>query len=160
MGKKTEGEDATIVGTEIQQLPVKLTPEELLEKGQQLAHVEEKMLEHEQTADAMKKNLKAKETALIAERSNLANIVRSKHELRDVRVSIVHDYGKTNVDRYRDDTGVKIESRPMNDNERQRILPGTASVDGEAKHVVPKLRRAPEPVDDEEDENEGDDGED
>lgn len=119
MAKKPQRAEQRIVREEIEPLPVRLTQDELLEFGQQLAQVEQKRHEHDLHADQVKKDLKAKETALDAERARLASIVRNKAEVRDVPVSVVHDYAANEAQWIRSDNGELINRRPLAPNERQ-----------------------------------------
>lgn len=109
--------------------PVKLSAEELLDFGQRLSSVEYDVRSHESHADSVKKDLKAKETALVAERSRLAGIVRSKAEHRDVRVTVWKDLDAREYREVRDDTGEVTFKRPLRPDELQAHL----FVDGETQ---------------------------
>jgi len=154
--KKSEGEekqprDAVIVSERIEQLPVLLTDTELLAKGLQLAQVESQASDHEAHADSVKKDLKAKETQLMAERARLASIVRNRSEIREVRCDVVMDYESADVLTVRQDTGEVAYRRPMTNDERQRQL----VTDGK----VLAMPKTPAPVDPEDAEEPDDDDE-
>ncbi len=130
-----------------ERLPVKLTEDELLDFGQRLAQVESDASTHAAHADSVKKELKAKETALDAERSRLAGIVRSKHEPRDIDCHLIGYFETNRVNTIRLDTGEVVpgSERAMNLAERQESLeldPGelTAS-EVDAAEAPPAKRR-------------------
>jgi len=106
----------------IEQHPVALANDELLEFGQRLSSVEYDVRSHESHADSVKKDLKAKETALAAERSRLAGIVRNKAEHRDVRVVVLKDLDAREYREIRSDTGEVTFKRPLRPDEMQDSL--------------------------------------
>jgi hypothetical protein len=103
-------------------LPVPLTRDELLERGQQLAQVESDVAAHNEYAESVKKDLKSKEAALAAERSRLANIVRTKRENRQVGVTHMARWQRNIVEVTRNDTGELLRSRAIEPHERQKML--------------------------------------
>jgi hypothetical protein len=105
-----------------QQLPVKLTQEELLKRGAQLAQLHADAAQHAVHADSVKRDLKAKETALEAEGSRLAGVVRTGYEPRPVVVQRWHDYKRNVSYDMRTDTGEIFGERALSPDERQGVL--------------------------------------
>lgn len=105
-----------------QQLPVKLTQDELLKRGAQLAQLHADFAQHQMHADSVKKDLKAKETALEAEGSRLAGIVRTGFEPRPVVVQRWHDFRRNVSYDLRIDTGETFGERALTGDERQGTL--------------------------------------
>lgn len=105
-----------------QSLPVKLTQEELLKRGGQLAQLHSDFAQHTMHADSVKKELKAKETALEAEASRVAGIVRTGYEPRPVVVQRWHDYQRNVAYDLRVDTGEVFNERALSPEERQGVL--------------------------------------
>lgn len=114
--------------TVVRSLPVRLTEEELLKKGSELAATVQDIASEESRQQDIKSQLKAKLAELEARRSNLAITVSRKEEHRDVEVDIFHDYQRGVVEDVRRDTGETISRRVMNEEERQRALPMDATV--------------------------------
>jgi hypothetical protein len=108
----------------LQQLPVPLTDRELLDFGQRLAKCQADLAEHNLHAEQVKKDLKAKESAIEAERARLSGIIREKKEIRDVPCERWHRYDRGEVEEVRCDTGEVFYSRRMEMHERQVKLPG------------------------------------
>jgi hypothetical protein len=103
----------------VEQHPVALTDRELISFGLRLAETEQHLAEHEARAEAARKDLKAQETRILAERSRLASIVRNRAELRDVKVGIWRDVAKRELFGKRDDTGEETMRRQLRDEELQ-----------------------------------------
>lgn len=109
--------------TVVRSLPCRLTDEELLKKGGELAATVQDISSEESRQQDIKSQLKAKLTELEARRCNLAITVSRKEEHRDVEVDIYHDYQRAVVEDVRRDTGEVVSRRVMQDEERQRGLP-------------------------------------
>lgn len=109
--------------TVVRSLPVRLTEEELLKKGGELAATVQDISSEESRQQDIKSQLKAKLAELEARRSNLAITVSRKEEHRDVEVDIFHDYQRGVVEDVRRDTGEVVSRRVMRDDERQQPLP-------------------------------------
>lgn len=107
----------------IQRLPVPLTDVELLDFGQRLAKCQADLGEHLAHAETLKKELKAKESAIEAERARLSGIIREKKESRDVPCERWAYYGDGEIVEIRNDTGEVIYRRRMEMHERQATLP-------------------------------------
>lgn len=105
-----------------QQLPVKLTQEELLERGSLLAQLHADFAQHTVHAESIKKDLKAKETALEAEASRVAGIVRTGFEPRSVTVQRWFDYHRNVKFDLRVDTGEVFNERALTPEDRQGVL--------------------------------------
>lgn len=109
---------------DVRNLPCKLTDVEFLERSRSLATVTNDIgTETKRQAEA-KAEMKAKLAVLEAQQARLASVVSRSEEYRDVEVSIEPDDIALCVRTYRTDTGECIEERPMQEHERQRVLPG------------------------------------
>lgn len=120
MKKKIESLGVITLRRDVKVLPVVLTEEELLARGSQLAQVESRIAEHNIHADMVKKDLKMKESALVAEQSRVASFIRNKAEPREVSVvAEIHglEYRETRID-----TGEVVFTRPAREEEMQGSL--------------------------------------
>jgi hypothetical protein len=95
----------------------------LLDRGQKLAQVEADLQDHQTHADQVKKELKARESQLKAERAFLANVVRARKEPRDVEVQAFLAERAGHVDDVRMDTGEVVRTRPAREGELRGRLP-------------------------------------
>lgn len=124
MALKTKDKDSNIrllhEGTEL--LPCELTNNELLERGNEMAHVEQDIAAEEKKQKSLKTELKARMDTLISQRSDLANRIANRQELRDIRVRIEIDYNAGKWMKTRLDTGQVIKSREITEDERQLNL--------------------------------------
>lgn len=112
-----------IAKTETRELPVKLTQDELRERGDALAAtIQNENTEERRQAD-QKKQMKARLTELQARRTQLAITISRREEERDVTVDVWHDYDALKVETVRRDTGECIHKREMTQEELQRPLP-------------------------------------
>ena|SRR5690242_450287 len=121
MAKSKKPEDKVLY-TGVELLPVPLTRDELLERGQSLAQVDSDLRAHNEYAESVKKELKSKEQAFASEAARLANIVRTKKEPRNVSVSTFARFERNVAEVVRDDTGEVIRSRALELTERQDML--------------------------------------
>lgn len=122
MTKKTKTPEDRVLYEGIELLPVPLTRDELLDRGQQLAQVDSDLRAHNEFAESTKKDLKAKEQQFASEAARLANIVRTKKEPRQVKTQSIARWEQNIVDTIRIDTGDVIRNRPLEPHERQDIL--------------------------------------
>lgn len=105
-----------------QTLPVKLTPAELQQRGQQLGHSLAELTRLEgQLAEAKTANKAAREP-VIYERDKLADQLRSGIEYRPVRCARIYDYRTGTAKLVRLDTSAVVEERPLTERERQQAL--------------------------------------
>ena len=118
--------DAVAQGPELihettRHLPCKLTDDEALRAGDELAQVIEDMSTEESRAQEVRAQLKASMTVLESRRSMLASKVRRREEYRDVTVLhlLRHD---GMVDIVREDTMAVLETRVASEDELQRDL--------------------------------------
>jgi hypothetical protein len=126
MTKKAAADEPTklrLHRTVVRSLPVRLTDEELLKKGQELAATVQDIAAEESRQVDIKTQLKAKLAELDARRSGLAVTVSRKEEHRDVEVDIFYDYQRGVVEDIRRDTGEVLTTRVMQESERQQKLP-------------------------------------
>lgn len=142
--KKAPRENETFIRREVRPLPVVLKPEELAERAQSLADCETRQREHDAHTESVKKELKAKETAISAERSRLAGIVKAKAEPREVEVDVLHLSKEREYREVRKDTGEVIFHRPLNAQELQRDLDlGDEVLAAPRQHDPGKLANGP-----------------
>lgn len=111
------------VGREYEKHPVKLSEVERLTFADKLASIEDELTSFEAEAEGVKKSLKAREATILAHRSELAGIVRSRSELRDVEITMVANYTAGTLSKVRKDTGETVASRRLTDGERQEGFP-------------------------------------
>jgi len=111
------------LGRDVERLPCRLDDDELLDRGQKLAQVEEDLHTHRAHADQVKKDLRARESQLEADRAFLASVVRSKQEPRDVETIAYLAERPGHVDVVREDTGEVVRTRPAREGELQGKLP-------------------------------------
>lgn len=112
-----------MVRTESRLLPVRLTPDELLDRGSSLAAVIQDIDSEERRQTDQKAQMKARLAELDARRTQLAVVIGRKEEDRYVEVQIFNHYDRGVVDVVRVDTGETVSSRRMTDEERQQRLP-------------------------------------
>jgi hypothetical protein len=123
--KKTTDDVVTVKlhRTIVRSLPVRLTDEELLKKGSDLATAVQDIATEEGRQVDIKASMKAKLAEIEARRTQLAIAVSRKEEHRDVEVDIFHDYQRAVVQDIRRDTGEVLSTRVMSEEERQIGLP-------------------------------------
>jgi hypothetical protein len=107
----------------VEPLPVQLTEAELAERGVRLAS----LTNQHSAVEAQKKEAmagyKRRLDALAGEIEEVAGVLTSKTEDRDVDCETTHHYATGLVRTVRLDTGEVVSERAMNDAERQRALP-------------------------------------
>lgn len=103
-------------------LPCKLTDEELLGYGNDLATVIQDMATEEDRQVSLKQELKARLTDLESRRSVLSNKITRKEEVRDVEVEPSLDFDIGAYRETRTDTGEMIFERPINEHEQQEQI--------------------------------------
>ncbi len=94
-------------------LPVALTDDELIHRGNSLAEIMATIdaLEHDKKTSAAEFKLKIDEQTEIA--TQIARNIRSKSEMRLVECEDQYDYSARRINRVRVDTGEIVNSRPM-----------------------------------------------
>ena len=110
------------IQNEIRRLPVKLTENELLIKGQELADLERQLSEVEDEKREVSKEFSGRIEGMKNRISETANTINSKQEIRDVEVAVSMDYKSLTVRVVRTDTGEIVSERLMSDKERQSTL--------------------------------------
>jgi hypothetical protein len=131
MTKKKEPKrpDVERIGEHVEDLPCPLTEPELMDRGARLAQLHSDLAQHEAHSESVKADLKSRKTALEAEASRLAGIVRKKYEPRPVKVFHEAHWQTLTYREVRADTGSVIPgtNRPLREEERQgEIFDGTA----------------------------------
>ena len=114
--------DKVIARTE--NLPCRLTPDELREAGAALAGVVQDVGAEVNRQTDLKAQMKARLTELEARKAGMAITISRGEEYRKVAVEVTHDYAEGVVRKVRMDTGEEFHVRPMLDHERQADLPG------------------------------------
>lgn len=107
-------------------LPVRLSEQELRERGDQLASITQDVTTEQQRQADTKAQMKARLTELEARRTQLAITISRRAEDREVLVTLRLDYRAGRASEVRNDTGEEILTRQITDAERQRHLPGLA----------------------------------
>lgn len=120
--KTPKKDDSKLVAETVRLLPVALTHEELLDRARQLAECEERLREEEDRAAQVKADLKNRETAILADRSRLAAVVRTRQEPRDIQCQVRENYVRNVRTVTRTDTGATVEERALTLEERQLEL--------------------------------------
>lgn len=122
---KTQNELPTVklFRTTVRSLPCRLSDEELLKKGADLATAVQDIATEEGRQADIKASMKARLAEIEARRTQLAIAVSRKEEHRDVEVDVFHDYQRGIVEDIRRDTGEVVSQRVMQESERQAALP-------------------------------------
>lgn len=103
-------------------LRCKLTRDELLKYGGELAQALQDIVTEEALQASMKQSMKAALASLEAKSSELSTKVARGEELRDVEVEPRLDFKTSTYYEIRGDTGEKISQRPITEDERQENL--------------------------------------
>lgn len=115
--------DMKLLRTETRHLPVRLTSDELLDRGTRLSAVIQDFNAEENRQIDMKTQMKARLTELDAKKTQLAIVIGRREEDRDVSCDVFADYERLVIDTVRQDTGEVVNTRKMTEEERQRALP-------------------------------------
>ena len=107
----------------VKELRCKLTDEELLARGQELARALEQMQKREADGKAFAANVKSDIEQYKKEGLRLTSHIAEKSEWRKVECDEVHDFEAGTVSVVRLDTGEVVSERRMWDEERQEDLP-------------------------------------
>jgi hypothetical protein len=119
----TDAPTTTLNRTTIRNLPVKLTEEELLKAGDELAKIVQDIGAEEDRQADRKAGMKAALAILEGRRTQVAIKISRREEFRGVRVDVYMDIPRGIVQEIRQDTGEVITTRQMTDTERQLPLP-------------------------------------
>lgn len=127
MAKKTTSDMTTThevitVKTEVRELPVSLTADELADRAQQLADCHAQLTEHQEHAKVVKKELSRQQSEITVRRAVLSGVVKRREETRSVRVLVQTDMTARRYQEVREDTGEIIAERPLRPEEMQRTL--------------------------------------
>jgi hypothetical protein len=113
-----------------EELPVVLTREELLSRGESLAHQDAAWAKLDAERKRAVDDFKAGLLKIESETARLALIVREKAEPRQVWVVEQRDFTENRVDFVREDTGEVVRTRVMTESERQmELLPRIEKAD-------------------------------
>lgn len=111
-----------VKGETTEPLPVALTDAELIDRGGQLAKVEDDMRQLDGQESDAKAEFKARRSKLEGIRGALSRVVRDRKETRPVVLEMIADYVQGIVEYVRTDTGELVKDRPMGEAERQQGL--------------------------------------
>jgi septation ring formation regulator EzrA len=112
---------------ETRYLPVKLTDEELLAKGNELARKLHEVTVEEEAQKQAKSAMKSRLEGLTNELHAIGSVVHTKTETRKVEVFARHDAERHVVETVRSDTGEVVETRLMTMEERNlKLFPAPA----------------------------------
>lgn len=103
-------------------LPCKLTDEERLSRADDLANAVQVVDQVKQEKKSLMRQVDSRLNAAESKREELADVVASGREYREVIVHQVFDYNEGKVTEMRVDTGEVIASRDLTDEERQASL--------------------------------------
>ncbi len=101
------------------ELPIKLSQEQMVDKGQNLARVFDELRNLESEHDAMKKSMKEDVALLETERNTLVSQIQRGVERRLTEVEDVIDLGAGLWRRRIAASGEVVEERPITEEERQ-----------------------------------------
>lgn len=107
---------------ETRRLPVELTNAEKLLRGEQLARLHAEADDVEATRKAQQTSAKGKLEALEAQARDLANVIRTGREYRDIEVRERRNDTALAMELYRLDTGEVVETRPLRPDELQTTI--------------------------------------
>lgn len=113
---------STAVATEFRRLPVKLSAEEQRQRGKMLAERVEEYNREESAAKSAAEAGRAKLKVLRRDIDQLADVVDTATERRDVECALMRDERRFEIVWMRLDTHEEIERRPMTETERQQPL--------------------------------------
>lgn len=103
-------------------LPVRLTQEELIERGWLLGEQRREQRSIEAEKKSANDDFKIRLETCGEESDRLARIVRDKAEPRPVQCYEKRDYKRGVVEVWRTDTGELVDSRVMSEHERQKAI--------------------------------------
>ena len=121
MAKKVQ--DVRLVSKGMHKLPCELTVEERLQRGKALAGVLSSIALEESRQEMVRKDMKSQIASLESQRDQVASVVSSGSEIRDVEVEDRANFSTFTFERVRLDTNEVIFSRPLTPEERQEKLP-------------------------------------
>lgn len=101
---------------------VKLTEDELLDRGRRLAECHSRIDDADAALNEAKADHKAAVTPIMTEIDTLAATIRRGTEDRSVTCDLVINEPMTRVETVRRDTGEIVRVRPLTEEERQREL--------------------------------------
>jgi len=155
MSRKKVGVQKRVSATELRELPVKLTADELVGVSRGVAECIGQIEELESQKKVATADINARLKAHRKQERDLAKKYRTGEELRMVEVEIHYDFANDVVRYVRADTSEEIDSRPMDAFDRQEnmhyegdLLPPPAAKRGRKKKDLPPppadLDEAPE----------------
>lgn len=122
MSKVTKRESVRKLEPRTKLLRCKLTRDELIRFGGELAQSLQDIVTEAALQASMKQSMKAALASLEAKSSELSTKVARGEELRDVEIEPRLDFITGKYYEIRDDTGEKINVRPITDDERQEFF--------------------------------------
>jgi hypothetical protein len=125
--------DRKTLSTSEEMLSCTLTDEEFNMRAKSLARTCGDIAAESERAEKIKTELKAHMASLVSERERLALIVDRRSEIRGVIVEEQADFKVGIAEKFRKDTGEKINERPLATHERQRHMDELAKFDKKQK---------------------------
>ena len=107
---------------QVRRLPVKLTDEEMIIKGQELAELESELTDLESLKRAASKSFAKQIEVKKGKIQRVSHAINTKQENREVECEEVRDEESLKVSIVRKDTGEVVSERLMTDEERQKVL--------------------------------------
>ncbi len=140
--------------TYIKRIEVDITEDEARQRGEELARIVKDIERVEAEKKASNADLKKRIDALDARKAELAEVIRTGREDREVEVFNARNESRCLIETCRADDGEIIESRPMTATERQlKMFPDTMPdsadelVDSAIDHLNEEARDDEEPAD-------------
>ena len=107
---------------ETKRLPVKLTQDELIIKGRELAEMETTLSSLKEEKKESAKGFSQKVDSAQNKVGELAHVINTKEEYREVEVERVRDENEMKETVVRKDTGEVVSERLMTPAERQKVM--------------------------------------
>jgi hypothetical protein len=107
---------------ETRKLPVKLTEDEITQRGRGMAKFESDRSALEESKKATADEFKAKINLCSESMGRLSRSINTGHEDRDVECEWIKNFARKVADLVRNDTGEVVETRPLDADELQEKL--------------------------------------
>lgn len=115
--------DTEVIGRSTEDVAVPINQSEVLVAAEQLARCETELADLEAHAKAQKDELKAKKTAILSRRADLASVVREKKQVRALEVQLLANWTSGTLSKVRVDNGETVTQRKLTEEERQSRFP-------------------------------------
>lgn len=131
-------------------LPVKLTPEEEVQRARRLGQLSNDLERHDKEVQLYKAAKHRERKPIYAAWQNILRVVSTGMEERDVEITHRKDFAKRVIQVVRVDTGEVVDSHPMDESDMQEGLPfevGGVPTFVEEEDVEPAEQPAPTELD-------------